>query len=84
LRVVFGLDTDGLEAGAGDSERRRIVAARDALVFDQDLGLEAAEDPSTAPPLILSFSGSGKIAPSSRWEAALRITTWVSLSLVMG
>ena len=32
------------EAGAGDPERRRVVAARGALVIDQALGLEAAED----------------------------------------
>ena len=43
-RVVLGLDADGLEAGAGDPERRRVVAARGALVIDQALGLEAAED----------------------------------------
>src|SRR5919106_872791 len=43
-RVVLGLDADGLEAGAGDPERRRVVAARGALVVDQALGFEAAED----------------------------------------
>ena len=43
-RVVLGLDADGLEAGAGDPQRRRVVAARGALVIDQALGLEAAED----------------------------------------
>ena len=44
LGVVLGLDADGLEACAGDPERRRVVAARGALVVDQALGLEAAED----------------------------------------
>jgi hypothetical protein len=63
-----------LEAGAGDPERRRVVAARGAEVSDQALGLEAAGTLSTAPPLILSVSGSGRTAPSSRCEAALRMT----------
>jgi hypothetical protein len=43
-RAVLGLDADGLEAGAGDAQRRRVVAARGAEVIDQALGLEAAED----------------------------------------
>jgi hypothetical protein len=36
---VLRLDADGLEAGAGDAKRRRVVAARSALVIDQALGL---------------------------------------------
>jgi hypothetical protein len=42
--VVLGLDADGLEAGAGDAERRWVVAARGALVIDQAPGREAAEN----------------------------------------
>ena len=38
------LDADGFEAGAGDLERGRVVAARGAEVIDQALALEAAED----------------------------------------
>jgi hypothetical protein len=37
-------DADGLQACAGDAPRRRVIAARRALVLDQALGLEAAED----------------------------------------
>src|ERR671918_563073 len=47
------------------------------------LALRLPRTLSTAPPLILSVSGSGRTAPSSRCEAALRITAWVSLSFVM-
>ena len=42
--LALRLDADGFEAGAGDAQRRRVVAARGALVIDQALGLEAAED----------------------------------------
>jgi hypothetical protein len=62
------------EAGAGDPERWRVVAARGSLTVDQALRPEAAEDLVDGAALILSISGSGRTAPSSRWEAALRIT----------
>jgi hypothetical protein len=41
--VGLDLDAGSLEAGAGNPERRRVVAARGALVLDQALGLEAPE-----------------------------------------
>ena len=68
-----------------DPERRRVIAARGALVIDQALGLEAAEDlvDGTALDLEASRAAAGP-APSSRCEAALRMTAWVSLSFVMG
>ena len=43
-RVVLGLDADGLEAGASDAQRRRVIAARGALVLDQAPGFEATKD----------------------------------------
>jgi hypothetical protein len=42
-RAVLGFDADGLQAGAGDPQRRRVVAARGALAVDQALSLEAAK-----------------------------------------
>ena len=83
-RVVLGLDADGLEAGAGDPEWRRVVAARGALVIDQALGLEAAEDLVDGAALDLEGLGQRQdravIALGSRTED----DGLVSLSLVMG
>ena len=42
-RVVLGLDAESIEAGAGDAQRRRVVATRGAPVIVQALGLEAVE-----------------------------------------
>jgi hypothetical protein len=44
LRVVLGLDADGLKPGACDSDRWWVVASWGALGSDQALGLEAAEN----------------------------------------
>ena len=74
VALVLRLDADGLEPGAGDPQRRRVVAAPAAAVLDQALALRLPSTLSTAPPLILSVSGSGSTAPSCRCEAALRIT----------
>jgi hypothetical protein len=72
---VLRLDADRLEAGGGDAERRRVVAARVPRWSIRPLALRLPRTLSTAPPLTFSvLGGSGRTAPSSRCAAVLRMT----------
>jgi hypothetical protein len=80
--MVLWLDADGLQAGAGDPERRRLVAAGPAPLDDQALPLEAGEDLLQG--TTLEVDGERQDRAVLALDAALRMTAWVSLSLLMG
>jgi hypothetical protein len=97
VRPVLGFDADGVETGIGDVEQdcagvmsfRQIRSgAASALVWlsvavsaTSPREMRAPTTLVTAPPRRLA--GSGTTLRPSRWEAALRITSWVSESVVI-
>src|SRR5688572_18974560 len=97
LSVSADVGAVSVAAGASSSSASTPIAAMPSLVMTARSG--PPSPPRTrirprlrrlsitllrAPPLSVRLSGSGRTERSARWAAALIITSWVSLSLVIG